>query len=158
MTILGLPYTDDQLFSLCHLALPAWASLMLAPRWKGTKQIVTLTVAFFSLLYTGLFGTAIVRNGFHFMDMGTLSGVRSLMSHKDVTLAGWVHYAAYDLLIAYFATNNNLEVGRPIPLLAMPVLLLLMMLSGPAGLVAYIATKMACESFKKSKSAAKRKA
>jgi hypothetical protein len=29
-----LPYSDDQLFDLCNLVLPAWILLAVAPQWR----------------------------------------------------------------------------------------------------------------------------
>lgn len=58
MPIPGLPFTDEQLWDAINGALPAWGLLLLAPRWRLTMPIVTLTAGFFSALYAAtLYGS-----------------------------------------------------------------------------------------------------
>lgn len=51
MPIPGLSFTDEQLWDGINAALPAWALLLLAPRWRYTMPLVTLTAVAFSALY-----------------------------------------------------------------------------------------------------------
>lgn len=53
MPILGLQYSDEQLWDVLNGVLPAWLLLAVAPRWRLTVPIATLTAAFYSLLYVG---------------------------------------------------------------------------------------------------------
>lgn len=53
MPVPGLPFSDEQLWDVLNGVLPAWLLLAVAPRWRHTIPIVTLTAAFYSLLYVG---------------------------------------------------------------------------------------------------------
>lgn len=98
MPIPGIPYTDDQLFQLCHASLPAWLLLALSPRWKLTQAWVLLTALFFSALYAALIYGAIVNGpGLNFAEMSQFAGVSKLLATPGVVLPAWVHYIAFDL-------------------------------------------------------------
>ena len=62
MPIIGLTFSDQQIFEGLNLVLPAWALLVIAPRWRVTHWIVNLTTFGFCLLYTGLFATLMLQS------------------------------------------------------------------------------------------------
>ena len=62
MPIVGLNFSDQQIFEGLNLVLPAWALLVIAPRWRITHWIVNLTVFAFCVLYTGLFATLMLQS------------------------------------------------------------------------------------------------
>lgn len=53
MPVPRLPFSDAELWPALNGALPAWLLLALAPRWRLTIPIATLTAAAYSLLYVG---------------------------------------------------------------------------------------------------------
>lgn len=61
MPIVGLPFTDAQLFQLQYLVMPAWVSLWVAPRWKHTLPLVKATATFYLTLWVLLTATAICK-------------------------------------------------------------------------------------------------
>ena len=62
MPILGLACSDQQIFEGLNLVLPAWALLVIAPRWRVTHWVVNLTTFAFCVLYTGLFATLMLQS------------------------------------------------------------------------------------------------
>lgn len=62
MPIVGLNFSDQQIFDGLNLVLPAWILLVVAPRWRVTHWIVNLTTFAFCLLYTGLFVTLLLQS------------------------------------------------------------------------------------------------
>ena len=62
MPIVGLNFSDQQIFDGLNLVLPAWALLVIAPRWRVTHWIVNLTVFGICVLYTGLFATLMLQS------------------------------------------------------------------------------------------------
>ena len=59
MPIPGLRISDEQVFSLVNGVLPAWLLLLLAPRWRGTVPVATVTAAVFSALYVAVLAGAL---------------------------------------------------------------------------------------------------
>ena len=99
---MGIPFldmTDDELFPITNLAMPAWILLALLPRWGYTFPIVTAFALSFSALYVALMLDAMI---FHPIDAGindfaSLDGLLKLFSFKAAIFGGWVHYLAFDL-------------------------------------------------------------
>lgn len=46
-----LGWSDEDLFKLLNGVLPAWALLLLAPRWRGTGVVVKVTALVYSVMY-----------------------------------------------------------------------------------------------------------
>lgn len=97
--LFGLSYSDDQLFGAVNAVLPAWALLAVAPRWAGTRAIVTTVVAAHALLYCALIARelAALSVSISFSDMSSLDGLMKMFSGKGAVFAGWVHYCVVDL-------------------------------------------------------------
>ena len=62
MPIVGLNFSDQEIFDGLNLVLPAWILLVVAPRWRVTHWIVDMTTFAFCLLYTGLFATLLLQS------------------------------------------------------------------------------------------------
>ncbi|CAM9985454.1 unnamed protein product [Discosporangium mesarthrocarpum] len=74
------------------------------------------------------------------MDMGSYNGVRSLFQDKDhpeIILPAWVHYLAFDMVVANFLVEKNLADPSGLPHVLMVPILLLVLMAGPAGVLAY---------------------
>ena len=129
----------ESLFTLANLAvLPAWALLVLAPRWRWTSRLFAPVVmpALLSLVYLYLLasGWARVHNAF-----GSLAGVRHLFDDPALLLAGWLHYLAFDLFIGSWEVRNAQRLG--LPHLAVVPCLLLTLFFGPVGFLSYLVVR-----------------
>ncbi len=130
------------LFAICNYGvLPFWALLVLAPRSRATALLVhrpvvpvVLGVVYGVLLFSGDEppGDA---------NMGTLEGVTTLFSIPQVVLAGWIHYLVFDLFVGAWQSRDAARRGIP-HLLVAPCLVLTLML-GPLGLLAYLVVRFA---------------
>jgi len=129
----------ESLFTLANLAvLPAWALLVVAPRWKWTARLVVpvLVPALLSLVYLHLLVShwARARGGF-----GSLAEVRLLFDDPCMLLAGWLHYLAFDLFIGSWEVRDAQRLALP-HLLVVPSLLLTLFF-GPVGLLSYLVVR-----------------
>ena len=134
--------TPDFLFSLANaLALPGWALLVLAPRWRGTQALVlsgvwplglaVLYAAFIATHYLGAHGGA---GGF-----GSLAQVAALFQDPWALLAGWVHYLCFDLFVGAWQVRDAQRRG--VPHAALVPALVLTFLLGPVGLLVYFGVR-----------------
>lgn len=128
----------ETIFSIANTAaLLSWIWLALAPRWIWTKRIVKtaipllLSVAYLALVIA-FFGQA--EGGF-----GSLPDVMKLFIKKEVALAGWIHYLAFDLFVGAWETRDAEERGVS-HWLVLPCLFLTFML-GPVGFLLYYAIR-----------------
>lgn len=99
---MGIPFlqmTDDELFPITNLALPAWILLALLPRWGYTFTIVKFMALGFSALYLALILDTLLFNPIEagINDFSSLDGLLKLFSYKSALFGGWVHYIAFDL-------------------------------------------------------------
>ncbi len=125
----------EQIFSITNLiAMFGWILLIFAPRWILTRKIVLsgaipllLSVAYLVLIVL-FFGSA--DGGF-----GSLAGVMKLFTNEWATLAGWIHYLAFDLLVGTWevkdAQTKNISHWFVVPCLFLTFML------GPIGFLLY---------------------
>ena len=130
----------ENIFSIVNLtALTGWILLIVAPRRNWTRKIVlsgvvsVLLSAAYLVLIVLFFGDA--EGGF-----GTLADVMKLFANKNVALAGWIHYLAFDLLIGVWETTDAQRRGVSHWFVA-PCLFLTFML-GPVGFLAYYIVRL----------------
>ena len=124
----------ETLFGLINASvLPAWAALLLAPRWRHTQALaVTVTVALVSCAYVALVAYALVSDqGAEGVDFTTMAGVAAIFSAPLGVLAGWAHYLAFDLFVGAWIVRDARARGIP-HRLAVPAIALCF-LAGPAG-------------------------
>jgi hypothetical protein len=125
----------EALFSAAStLVLPGWALMVLAPRWKWTGRLVSLSllplvlsVGYLLIVATRFIGAP---GGF-----GSLAEVRLLFDNPYLLLAGGIHYLAFDLFIGGWELRDAQRLG--LPHLAVVPCLVLTFLFGPVGLLAY---------------------
>jgi hypothetical protein len=122
-----------------RFTLVGWVLLAAFPSWEYS---LPLTMGIVILLLSTLY-TYLVFFGKHLDEPGppakgnfwSLKGVMNLFKSPRAVLAGWVHYLAFDLAIGAFivvdAARHDIH-----QLLLLPILILTLML-GPAGLLAY---------------------
>ena len=126
------------LFSICNSAvIPFWLLLMVAPKWSWTHRLVhsALVPVLLGGVYIGLFATGPpAAEGASF---GSLEGVMLFFQSPHGVLVGWVHYLVFDLFVGAWESRDACRLGIH-PAVVAPCLILTLML-GSAGLVAYLA-------------------
>lgn len=129
----------DLLFSLVNYSvMPAWALLILAPKWSGTDKLVHSM--FYPLLLGGVYILGMVlaytSHGAEGGGFTTIEGVRTLFSADVGIVIGWTHYLVFDLFVGAWEARDARRRGVKHWLLV-PCLVLTFML-GPIGLVLYL--------------------
>jgi len=132
--------TPDQMFGLAgQAAMIGWLILLLLPRrWPWLIAIPRYVIPFgLSLLYAGLAMTRFfqIEGGGY----GSLDEVAVLLGDREMLLAGWVHYLAFDLFIGGWIAVQCDKVGIT-RLLQAPILVLTFMF-GPVGLALFMAMR-----------------
>jgi hypothetical protein len=119
-------------------AVPAWLLLILAPRARITERVVLsgLYSLAFALAYLVLIVAFVpsAPGGF-----GSLAGVSRFFANPWLLLAGWIHYLAFDLFVGAWETRD--AASRGVPHVLLVPCLVLTLLFGPAGLLAYFALR-----------------
>lgn len=134
--------TPDLFFQAAsNLALLGWILLVfISPFWLGTTKLVSgILVLLLALTYAWL-----ISHSFSFSDMekfGSLDGVMTLFTNKEMVTAGWVHYLAFDLFIGTWIVSNARKHAIN-HWLTVPCLLLTFML-GPCGWLLYMLLRWA---------------
>jgi hypothetical protein len=131
---------DTMFLVLNYGVLPFWALLIIAPVFKLTDILVhsvavpiILGVTYAWLLASALWGGGPVPEGAGF---DSLEGVAKLFSIKHALLAGWAHYLVFDLFVGAWQARDAQRIG--LNHFALIPCLLLTLLVGPVGLLAYI--------------------
>ena len=126
----------DTLFSICSaFAMIGWLLLVVSPLHKNLTKAVQIGVVpiLLAMVYLYLivlyFGDA--EGGF-----GSLEEVMTLFSNKNVVLAGWVHYLAFDLWIGSWQLGDSRKRGIN-HFVIIPCMFLTFMF-GPIGLLLYL--------------------
>lgn len=125
----------ETIFSIANFtALAGWILLIFAPRWIWTRRIILsgaipllLSVAYLILIVL-FFGSA--EGGF-----GSLAEVMKLFTNPWATLAGWIHYLAFDLFVGSWEVKD--AQGRGISHWFIIPSLILTFLLGPIGFLLY---------------------
>ncbi|MBL8994469.1 MAG: DUF4281 domain-containing protein [Spirochaetia bacterium] len=132
--------TPDQIFQIANLlALTGWIFLAALPNWKHTGKIVSGgIVALLAVIYLFLLTThldAFSKGGF-----GSLAQISVLFQDRNLLLAGWIHYLAFDLFTGLRMTRDSKGLGLS-RWLVLPCLFLTFMF-GPVGWLAYAILRM----------------
>ncbi len=125
----------ETIFSIANFtALAGWILLLFAPRWTWTQKIVAsgaipllLSVAYLILIIL-FFGKA--EGGF-----GSLADVMKLFTNQWATLAGWIHYLAFDLFVGSWEVKDSQSRGIS-HWFVIPCVILTFLL-GPIGFLLY---------------------
>lgn len=127
------------IFLLCNkFVLLGWLLLLIAPKWKYTTRIVTIScVLMLSILYSFLVLYGL--NDFDWSSFSTLNKVRQLFQCDSALLAGWIHYLAFDLYLGIQIVNQTKELK--IPYLYNLFLLPITFFFGPIGFVFFFLFK-----------------
>lgn len=130
--------TLEQVFSTASmLAGLGWLLLVFLPK-QPTAQLIAgvavplvLSVVYLILIFLHFRGA---EGGF-----GSLADVATLFQKRELLLAGWIHYLAFDLFIGAWETRDAQRHGLP-HLVVIPCLVMTFML-GPIGLLFYFAIR-----------------
>ncbi|MCG8419961.1 MAG: DUF4281 domain-containing protein [Proteobacteria bacterium] len=133
--------SPDTLFLICNYAvIPAWLLLAVAPHWFWTQRIIhaawipmLLTVVYIFMLVSG--------DAPEGASFGTLEGVMLFFTIPEATLAGWVHYLAFDLFIGAWQVRDARRRGIR-HIYVVPCLFFTLM-TGPVGLSLYLILRLA---------------
>lgn len=131
----------ERLFEWSNLVvLPFWALMVLAPRARVTHAVMRWPVvpALLALLYAAL---VLPRVGalLPLLARPELGAIAALLGTPEGATIGWVHFLAFDLFVGRWAYLDSRERGLS-PWAMAPVLLLVLMF-GPLGLLAYLALR-----------------
>jgi hypothetical protein len=119
------------------VAAPFWALMILLPGWSWTRRIIASplivlpVVLIYAVLVIPAFGEVLPA-----VASPTLGGVRELLGTADGAAAGWAHMIAFDLFVGRWSWLDSRDRG--VPALIMAPVLLLTILLGPLGLLAYL--------------------
>jgi len=101
----------EQIFSIANMiALLSWVVLAVAPRWTVTRKVILsgaiplLLSAAYLVLIVMFFGKA--EGGFD-----SLPNVMKLFTNEWATLAGWIHYLAFDLFVGTWEVKDSQTRG-----------------------------------------------
>lgn len=131
----------DAVFSLSNtVALAGWLVLLASPfiprvadRIAGIAIPALLAVAY-SGLVLAFWSSA--QGGFDSLD-----NVAALFRTRELLLAGWIHYLAFDLFVGAWIVRSARQAA--VPFLMVVPCLVLTFLFGPAGLLAFLAIRAA---------------
>lgn len=131
----------DLIFQLANpFALTGWLALLASPwlprfadRYAGIVVPALLSVAYAGLILAFWSGA---QGGFDSLD-----NVARLFETRELLLAGWIHYLAFDLFVGAWIVRAASDAALPF-LLVVPCLVLTF-LFGPAGFLAFVAIRAA---------------
>ena len=125
----------DLIFKICNAAaLASWVLLVAAPRWKQIPQIIRWgVITLMAVLYSVLIAVYFFRvegGGF-----SSLAAVQALFTSREVALAGWVHYLAFDLFVGLWIAekSDSLRIAR----IAQAPVLVTTFMFGPLGFLLF---------------------
>lgn len=126
--------TPGEIFSTVNTGvLPAWALLIVLPRWKYSQLLAGLVTP---LILAAIYVVLLMQHwGGSDGNFNSIEGVKRLFADDWVLLGGWIHYLAFDLFTGSWMVRDarRLEISH---VLIVPCLVLTLMF-GPAGLLLY---------------------
>ena len=128
-------------FSLSSLlVMPVWALMVLLPRWRWSVRIVgspwsvAPAAALYALLVLPRIGELLPA-----LAQPTLPGIAALLGSEAGATIAWAHFLAFDLFVGRWVYLDARERGVS-PWIVSPLLLVVIMF-GPLGLLAYLAVR-----------------
>ena len=139
-TLFFSPAYMEEVFAGLNLVLAGWLLLFLAPFFPQFKYTFLL-VDGIVILYCGVYlfllvpiVIAIIERG-ESVNFGSLENVHRLFQSRDVMLAGWTHYVAFDLFVGSRVVLDAQRLGFPHLLVCF--ILPIFLMAGPVGMVMY---------------------
>ncbi|EEH53521.1 uncharacterized protein MICPUCDRAFT_68783 [Micromonas pusilla CCMP1545] len=109
--------------------------LKIAKVTRLAEQGVRFTAIVFAVAYFGALAAYVVTSGVGvgvFGSFSSLQGIKSLFANDVVLLGGWLHYLAFDLVVASHGALNEGQYGVP-RALTIGLSLPLSFIAGPVG-------------------------
>ncbi len=133
--------SPDQLFAVANpMALTGWIALLASPWLPRLADVYAGTIVplLMACLYAGLILAFWTRadGGFDSLD-----GVASLFETRELLLAGWLHFLAFDLFVGAWIVRRAREDGMSFALVV--PCLVLTFLFGPVGFLMFHALRVA---------------
>jgi hypothetical protein len=132
----------EVVFQICNNGvLPAWILLAAAPRWAWTQKIVH--AIWIPILLGSVYLVVFVTSppGPPDGSFTSLDGIMAFFSSPHFALVGWVHYLVFDLFVGAWevrdAGRRSISHGFVVPCLLLTLML------GPVGLLAYLVLRYA---------------
>jgi hypothetical protein len=130
----------EQVFSAASMtAMLGWLLLAIVPRQPIAQRLAGI------VLPLALSVTYLILIAMHFKGaeggFGSLADVATLFQKRELLLAGWIHYLAFDLFIGAWEVRDSQRHQIP-HLVVIPCLVMTFML-GPIGLLFYFAIRTA---------------
>jgi hypothetical protein len=122
------------------LPLPFWLLMIALPRWRGTQRVMRGRLSVMPLL--AAYAVLAVPQLPDFLSMLVrpepfrLDDLAALLARPDVALVAWIHLLAFDLFVGRWIYRDGHERG--VGLWLMAVVLILALVAGPLGLLAYL--------------------
>ena len=130
----------DTIFLIANqLAVVGWLILLISWFVPFVRRAVKYAVIplLFAVAYTVIIVGSFGDSGGNFQSLG---GVMKLFTSPWATLAGWIHYLAFDMFVGMWQFEDAKKQGMPF-LLMVPVWFLTFMF-GPAGLLLYVVMRV----------------
>ena len=134
-----MPLTAGQIFAYSNLlVMPAWALLVLFPKWKWTRVLAAyVTPGLLAIAWIVITLDRFTPAGGGF---GSLAQVSEMLHDPWFVVAGWQHALILDIFVGAWEVRDAQRLGIPhgyvIPCL------LLTFLAGPIGLIAYFVVRV----------------
>jgi hypothetical protein len=126
-----------------NFGLLAWAALLLSLFVAKLRRFVWPATQFAIPLAWAAIYVALLAQGLPEAEGGfdSIEGVRGLFANDSALTAGWLHYLAFDMFVGSWIARDSAERGiHPLPVVPC---LILTLLFGPAGLLAYFILRLA---------------
>lgn len=142
-----LGWNVRELWDYIHpVALAGWAVLCLAPRWKHTFALVLVPPLLHAVLYSCILLPILWDPKAPKLDFFDMESVWTVFTRSDVFFCGWVHYLAFDLLVARGMAHDAVQECRVSYLqyyvIVVPCLLATLY-AGPTGYLLYMVLRWA---------------
>lgn len=107
----GLTATD--LWDTLNIVVVSYALLAVLPTWKYTPALTLVTPIIHSIVYVGcLLSSIMAAGGTDEIDFSSLQGVVTMFKDPNVVFIGWIHYIAFDLLVARMICLDSVDRQR----------------------------------------------
>lgn len=133
------------LFQIASLAIVGWIPLIFFPTWRVSRRLADS--AFFpiyiAVLYAFGVGALLMQFGPGFVaDFGTAEEVARLLARQEIAWIAWLHILAFDQVIGLLIYRENMR-RRYVPVPVQSALLVLALMFGPLGYLAFVAIRVA---------------
>ena len=122
------------------LPLPFWFLMIALPRWRGTQRVMRGRLAVMPLLTAyAVLAVPYLPDVFSlFLHPGPLKldDLAALLGRPEIALVAWIHLLSFDLFVGRWIYRDGHERG--VGAWAMAAVLILTLLLGPLGLLAYL--------------------